>query len=127
MLVDLTSVRPNPVRDFTINRIHTAVVDTLAWSVEEDGFWGGLVAAPIAASRPPPMITRSMLRMKTGSPPPTYLSATDDVAMIRVYARRSYNNAPSRPTTLAVLTDIRRLLTDDLPTLRHGQNQLRQA
>ena len=41
--------------------------------------------------------------------------------------RRSYNSAPPRPTTLAVLSDIRRLLTDDLPTLRHGQNQLRQG
>jgi hypothetical protein len=41
--------------------------------------------------------------------------------------RRSYRNPSTRPTTLNVLTDIRRLLTDDLPTLRHGQNQLRQG
>ena len=41
--------------------------------------------------------------------------------------RRSYHSTPPRPTTIAVLTDIRRLLTDDLPTLRHGQNQLRQG
>jgi hypothetical protein len=41
--------------------------------------------------------------------------------------RRSYGNPSTRPTTLAVLTDIRRLLTADLPTLRHGQNQLRQG
>jgi hypothetical protein len=41
--------------------------------------------------------------------------------------RRSYHSAPRRPTTLAVLTDIRRLLTDDLPSLRHGQSQLRQG
>jgi hypothetical protein len=41
--------------------------------------------------------------------------------------RRSYNSTPPRPTTMAVLSDIRRLLTDDLPTLRHGQNQLRRG
>jgi hypothetical protein len=41
--------------------------------------------------------------------------------------RRSYRTPSTRPTTLGVLTDIRPLLTDDLPTLRHGQNQLRQG
>jgi hypothetical protein len=40
--------------------------------------------------------------------------------------RRSYR-APTRPTTLAVLTDIRRLLNSDLPSLRQGQQQLQQG
>jgi hypothetical protein len=40
--------------------------------------------------------------------------------------RRSYR-APARPTTLGVLTDIRRLLNSDLAALRQGQQQLRQG
>jgi hypothetical protein len=41
--------------------------------------------------------------------------------------RRSYSRAPPRLTILNVLSDIRRLLTNDLPLLRHGQTQIRQG
>jgi hypothetical protein len=41
--------------------------------------------------------------------------------------RRSYRNPSTRPTTLNVLTDIRRLLNSDLATLRQGQLQLRRG
>jgi hypothetical protein len=41
--------------------------------------------------------------------------------------RRLGYRTRTRPTTLTVLADIRRLLADDLPTLRHSQNQLRQG
>jgi hypothetical protein len=40
--------------------------------------------------------------------------------------RRGYR-APPRPTTLNVLTDIRRVLNSDLATLRQGQQQIRQG
>jgi hypothetical protein len=40
--------------------------------------------------------------------------------------RRSYR-APARPTTLTVLTDIRRLLNSDLAVLRQGEQQIRQG
>jgi hypothetical protein len=40
--------------------------------------------------------------------------------------RRSYRTPSARPTTLNVLTDIRRLLNSDLAVLRQGQQQIRQ-
>jgi hypothetical protein len=42
-------------------------------------------------------------------------------------SRRRIRRSEPRPTTLNVLTDIRRLLTNDLPLLRHGQQQIRQG
>jgi hypothetical protein len=40
---------------------------------------------------------------------------------------RSYRTPSTRPTTLSVLVDIRRLLNSDIPTLRQGQQQIRQG
>jgi hypothetical protein len=43
------------------------------------------------------------------------------------HSPRRYRNPSPRPTTLNVLTDIRRLLNSDLTSLRQGQQQLRQG
>jgi hypothetical protein len=42
-------------------------------------------------------------------------------------SRRHSYRPPARPTSLSVLADIRRMLNNDLATLRQGQQQLRQG
>jgi len=43
MLVNLRTIQPNPMRDFSIDPIDDEVVESLRQSIEEDGFWGGVV------------------------------------------------------------------------------------
>src|SRR5262245_10410060 len=47
MRVDLTKLEPNPMRDFMIDPIDQEVVEKLRESIEEDGFWGGVVCRKI--------------------------------------------------------------------------------
>jgi ParB-like chromosome segregation protein Spo0J len=43
MRVDLRTLKPNPMRDFRIDPMDPDVVEQLRQSIEEDGFWGGVV------------------------------------------------------------------------------------
>ena len=43
MRVDLRTLHPNPMRDFRVDPMDQSVVDHLKASMEEDGFWGGIV------------------------------------------------------------------------------------
>src|SRR5262252_1692373 len=43
MLVELEKLKPNPMRDFTIDPIDPDIVATLKDSIQEHGFWGGVV------------------------------------------------------------------------------------
>jgi ParB-like nuclease domain len=43
MLVDLRTLQPNPMRDFTVDPIDPEVVETLKRSIRHHGFWGGIV------------------------------------------------------------------------------------
>jgi hypothetical protein len=43
MRIDLRELEPNPFRDFSVDPIDKALVKRLQTSIEEDGFWGGIV------------------------------------------------------------------------------------
>ena len=43
MIVDLRKLKPNPMRDFTVDPIDTENVAKLKQSIQEQGFWGGIV------------------------------------------------------------------------------------
>jgi flagellar biosynthesis GTPase FlhF len=47
MLVELKSLKPNPLRDFTVDPVDEDRVKDLKGSIEEDGFWGGVVGRRI--------------------------------------------------------------------------------
>lgn len=47
MLVELKSLKPNPLRDFTVDPVDEDRVKDLKDSIEEDGFWGGVVGRRI--------------------------------------------------------------------------------
>ena len=42
MRVNLRSLQPNPMRDFTIDPIDAEVVESLTASIHDYGFWGGI-------------------------------------------------------------------------------------
>lgn len=105
MRVDLRTLQPNPMRDFTIDPLDPEVVERLRQSIAEDGFWGGMVcrklsdgtvqigaghhrvAAALAAG-----ITEADLFVAEDM---------DNRAMVRVYARE---NATQRGLSSTALT-----------------------
>jgi ParB-like nuclease domain len=98
MLVELATLKPNPYRDFTVDPIDLGVVSTLADSIEEDGFWGGVVCRQrnshieIAAGH-----HRVQAALQSGiNVADVFVGELDDAAMIRVYARE---NATQRGNT----------------------------
>jgi ParB-like chromosome segregation protein Spo0J len=98
MLVDLALLKPNPYRDFVVDPIDADAVDRLAASIEEDGFWGGVVCrrvnghVEIAAGH-----HRVQAAMQAGmTAADVFVGDLDDAAMIRVYARE---NATQRGNT----------------------------
>ena len=98
MLVELATLKPNPYRDFTVDPIDLEVVSTLAGSIEEDGFWGGIVCRrsnghiEIAAGH-----HRVQAALAAGiNVADVFVGELDDAAMIRVYARE---NATQRGNT----------------------------
>jgi hypothetical protein len=93
VLVNLKSLKPNPMRDFAIDPMDEEVVERLKESIEDFGFWGGVVcrqtddeiqiaaghhriAAAIEAG-----IRSADLHVVNGD--------TDDAWMIRVYANEN--------------------------------------
>jgi hypothetical protein len=105
MHVDLWTLQPNPLRDFTIDPMDSEAIVRLKLSIEQDGFWGGVVcrqlpdgtvqvaaghhrvAAALAAG-----ITEADLFVA---------EAMDDAALIRVYARENATQRGVSSTALA--------------------------
>jgi len=50
MLVDLRSLQPNPTRDFSVDPLDQEAIERLRQSIEEDGFWGGIVCRQLRDS-----------------------------------------------------------------------------
>jgi len=91
MLVNLRDLKPNPFRDFTIDPIDPETIERLAESIQEDGFWGGVVCRrvnghfEIAAGH-----HRDGAALKVGlTVADLFVGDLDDPAMIRVYAREN--------------------------------------
>jgi hypothetical protein len=105
MRVDLRTLQPNPMRDFTIDPMDPEAVERLRQSIAEDGFWGGVVCRQlpdgtlqIAAGH-----HRVMAALGAGITEADLFVATDmdDRAMIRVYASE---NATQRGQSSTALT-----------------------
>jgi hypothetical protein len=47
MLVELETLKDNPMRDFIIDPMDSTLVETLKHSIEEHGFWGGVVCRQV--------------------------------------------------------------------------------
>jgi hypothetical protein len=47
MQVDLRDLKPNPLRDFTVDPLDEEIVKKLKQSITQDGFWGGVVARKV--------------------------------------------------------------------------------
>lgn len=132
MLVKLADLKPNPLRDYNVDPMDDAVVEKLKASIQEDGFWGGVVcrkvangdiqiaaghhriAAAIAAG-----IETADLFVRNGD--------MDDAKMIRVYARENatQRGAVGTAQTGSVASALRYLakaiLTDRYPEFRTPQ------
>jgi ParB-like chromosome segregation protein Spo0J len=51
MLIDLRTLEPNPMRDFAVDPIDDERVKDLQQSIEDDGFWGGVVCRRLPDGR----------------------------------------------------------------------------
>ena len=99
MLIDLRTLKPNPMRDFVIDPMDDDAVGRLKTSIEEDGFWGGVVCRrtddggfQIGAGH-----HRVKAAIAAGiETADLYVADLDDAAMVRVYARE---NATQRGNT----------------------------
>lgn len=104
MLIELKSLQPNPMRDFTIDPIDDDRVKELTASIKEDGFWGGVVCRrttnnriQIAAGH-----HRIIAAMKSGiREADVFAGNLDDAAMIRIYARENALQRGNTGTALA--------------------------
>jgi hypothetical protein len=94
MLVELRSLKPNPMRDFTVDPMDDDRIEELRQSIEEDGFWGGIVCRrsedgtiQIAAGH-----TRVKAAIAAGIREADLFVGNgdmDDATMIRIYAREN--------------------------------------
>jgi len=104
MRVELKSLQPNPMRDFTVDPIDDDRVKELAASIKEDGFWGGVVCRrthnngiQIAAGH-----HRIKAAMKAGiQEADVFAGDLDDASMIRIYARENALQRGNTGTALA--------------------------
>lgn len=99
MLVSLRDLQPNPLRDFTVDPMDDGAVDRLRESIEEDGFWGGVVCrrAPDGTFQIGCGHHRVQAALAAGiETADVYVAELDDAGMVRVYARE---NATQRGNT----------------------------
>lgn len=93
MLVDLRKLKPNPLRDFTVDPVDKERVAELSRHIKEDGFWGGIVcrktkdgSIEIAAGHH--RVEAAILAGETHAN--VFVSEDmDDAAMIRIYANEN--------------------------------------
>jgi hypothetical protein len=118
MRVELAKLKPNPTRDFTVDPIVPEIVRQLVQSIQDDGFWGGVVCRQteggeiqIAAGH-----HRVEAARKAGITHADLVveKNMDDARMCRIYARE---NATQRggnglPRIGCVAAAIRTLFTD---------------
>jgi ParB-like chromosome segregation protein Spo0J len=91
MKIRLNELRPNPYRDFHVDPIDSRQVQALRASIEQDGFWGGIVCRrmkgeiQIGAGH-----HRVEAALQAGiKEADICVASLDDEAMIRVYAREN--------------------------------------
>jgi hypothetical protein len=94
MRVDLRELKPNPMRDFIVDPIDDETVERLRASIEEDGFWGGIVCrqienGDIEIGAGHHRVKAAVLAGVTSADVHVRNGDMDDAAMVRVYAREN--------------------------------------
>jgi ParB-like chromosome segregation protein Spo0J len=93
MRCNLKELKPNPLRDFTIDPLDDETVEKLKKSIKEDGFWGGVVARKSNGSDI--QVAAGWHRVKAAikagiDHADIYVSNDmDDAQLIRIYAREN--------------------------------------
>lgn len=104
MLVELASLKPNPLRDMAIDPLDLATVDRLTKSIQEHEFWGGVVGrkrpdgtVEVAAGwhRVNAAIQAGMISAEI------FIADLDDAGMIRVYATENATQRGNSSTAVA--------------------------
>jgi ParB-like chromosome segregation protein Spo0J len=105
MRVDLRTLQPNPMRDFTIDPIDPEAVERLRQSIAEDGFWGGIVCRqlPDGTLQIGAGHHRVAAALEAGITTADVFVAEDmdDATMVRVYARENATQRGNTSTALA--------------------------
>jgi len=118
MQVDLRTLQPNPYRDFTIDPMDEEVVEALRHSIEEDGFWGGIVCrqTPNGTIQIGAGHHRVQAALEAGITSADVFVGRDmdDVSIIRVYARENATQRGNTSSALAgtIASAVRCLLKD---------------
>jgi ParB/Sulfiredoxin domain len=94
MLVELRSLKPNPMRDFTVDPMNAEVVEKLRQSIKEDGFWGGVVCRQtrdgiIQIGAGHHRVKAAILAGVQSADLYVGNADIDDAAMVRIYAREN--------------------------------------
>lgn len=105
MLVDLRELKPNPMRDFTVDPMDDGAVEMLRVSIQEDGFWGGVVcrrkedgSIEIGAGH---HRIKAAIAAGIESADIFVSNEMDDAAMVRVYARENATQRSNNGTAQA--------------------------
>lgn len=105
MLVDLRELKPNPMRDFTVDPMDDGAIEMLRVSIQEDGFWGGVVcrrkddgSIEIGAGH---HRIRAAVAAGIESADIFVSNEMDDAAMVRVYARENASQRSNNGTAQA--------------------------
>jgi len=104
MELNLTQLKPNPFRVFAVDPIDMDAVASLAESIEQDGFWGGVVARQndqgeyeVACGH-----HRVQAAISAGYEyAEIFVADLDDEAMIRIYARENATQRGNHSTAVA--------------------------
>src|SRR5215471_10635939 len=100
----LRDLRPNPMRDFTVDPMDDQKIAELTKSIKEDGFWGGVVTAegddgPIIVAGH----TRVAAAIKAGlkSADLFVAASMDPASLVRIYARENATQRGNSGTAMA--------------------------
>lgn len=104
MLVELVSLKPNPMRDLAIDPLDLATVERLTKSIQEHEFWGGVVGR----KRPDGVVEvaagwhRVNAAIQAGmTSAEIFIADLDDAGMIRVYATENATQRGNSSTAVA--------------------------
>jgi hypothetical protein len=101
--IKLADLKDNPMRDFTIDPIDDSIVMKLKESIEQDGFWGGVVARPIDGTWFELACGHHRVRAARAAnieEATILIKKMDDEAMVRVYARENASQRGNSATAL---------------------------
>jgi len=120
MQVDLSTLKPNPFRDFKVDPIDDEAVAELVKSIDKDGFWGGVVCRRVKGGIEIAAGHHRVEAAKKAKNPieraDVFVGDFDDTAMIRIYATENATQRGAIGTALtgSVAAVMKHLLRQEL-------------